>query len=172
MSYGKTKIKVSHEYSGMPDYWGGNGRRWDDDAGCLFAYYGRNTSLRDCVDQWVDEFFNGGDCDSLPHNITENDLRDAILEAFTEQGRADYHSGAIAECSADFAAINGPPCCFDCEQELGEAHLDDCSFCDGEVVEEDCENEFYDSPFWVILVEVEEYSILDNFDEWFERVKG
>ena len=144
MTYGRTTLTVEHEFSGMGDYWGGNGRRWDNDAGCLFAHYGAGTTLRDCVDQWVDDFWNGGDCDSLPNNVDSSDVRDAILASLTEQGRADYDSGAVAECAAEYAEING-------------------------IDEDDEDDDCCESPIWVILVEVEEFSILDNFDEWFAR---
>lgn len=88
-------LRVSHEFSGFGDYWGGNGRRGDNDAGCLFAFYGPETTLRDCVDQWVDDFFNGGDCDTI--DATSEEVRAAILEAFNAQGRKDYESGALCD---------------------------------------------------------------------------
>jgi hypothetical protein len=102
----KMRITVSHEYTGMSDYWGGNGRRWNDNAGCLFAYYDKDTTLRDCVDQWVSEFNSGGDCDAFPAGITSEDIRAAILDAMTPAGRADYESGALADCAKG---------CEDCE---------------------------------------------------------
>ena len=134
------KLTVTHEYSGLGDYWGGNGRRWDDNAGCLFAFYGAGTTLRDCVDQWVNEFCAGGDCDSLPDEVTEDDVRNAILAALTDQGRADYESGAVAECAVEYAEING----FDGEED---------------------EDEFDESPIWVILVECEVCSECGKADE-------
>ncbi len=76
-------LTVTHEYRGMSDYWQGNGKRWDDNAGCLFAFYGPDTTLTDCVEQWVDDFHSGGDCDSLPDSVTADDIRKAILEAIT-----------------------------------------------------------------------------------------
>jgi len=94
----KTKeIKVSYEYSGLSDYWGGNGRRWDNDAGCLFAFYGPDTTTKDCVDQWIEDFNPGGDCDSFPEEISGEDIRNAILECFTEQGKEDYYMGNLCE---------------------------------------------------------------------------
>lgn len=92
-------LRVTHEFCGYGDYWGGNGRRWDDDAGCLFAYYSPKTTLRECVDQWVYDFFNGGDCDTI--DATEEEVRAAILEAFTYQGRDDYERGAICDPAND-----------------------------------------------------------------------
>lgn len=124
------KITVTHEYAGLLDYWGGNGRRFDNDAGCLFAGYGAGTTLRDCVDQWCDDFWMGGDCDSFPDDVSQDDIRTTILASLTRQGRDDYESGALAECAADYGAING-------------IHDQDHDF-------EDCG----DSPVWVILVEI------------------
>jgi hypothetical protein len=94
-------ITASYLYSGMVDYWGGDGRRWDNDAGCLFASYGPGTTVRDLVDQWVDDFNMGGDCDSLPEDIGDADIRDALLEMLTPEGRADYDSGQVWEGSLD-----------------------------------------------------------------------
>jgi hypothetical protein len=50
MSY---SLAATYEYQGFVDYWGGNGRRWDDDAGCLFAYLSNTTTVGDLVDQLV-----------------------------------------------------------------------------------------------------------------------
>lgn len=162
-----TKLTIRHEYSGMSDYWGGNGRRWEDDAGCLFAYYDRKTTLKDCVEQWVDEFYTGGDCDSLPDDITQDDLRNAILENLTEQGRADYESGALAQCAAYYADCADPlkcPVCGECE---GEQHLDNCDDCEGTVTAEDCDeyDDCQESPVWIILVEATVCSECNKWDD-------
>jgi hypothetical protein len=100
------KINATFLYAGMADYWGGDGRRWDDNAGCLFAYYGRDTTLRELVDDWVEDFIAGGDCDSFPEDVTSEDIRAAILEMLSEQGRQDYESGAISEFAQEFADAN------------------------------------------------------------------
>lgn len=146
-------LTVKHEYSGFSDFWGGNGRRWDNNAGCLFAHYGANTRLWECVDQWVDDFMGGSDCDSFPENVTSEDIRAAILDSLTEQGRADYKSGALAGCAAEYAAANGlnecPYCGEECNDEEGG-----CDGYEGDIdgLLEDRE-QFDDSPIWVILVE-------------------
>jgi len=74
-------LTISHEFQGHSDYWSGNGRRWDDNAGCLFAHYGPETTLADLVDQWVDDFIVGGDCDTFPESVTSDELRQAIVNA-------------------------------------------------------------------------------------------
>lgn len=122
------KITVSHEFAGWCDYWGGNGRRWNRNAGCLFAYYDKDTTLRSCVDQWCEEFWQGGDCDSFPEEVTQEDIREAILASFTDQGRADYDSGALAECA----------------RKVREIYADDLD-----------EDDIDEWPVWIILVEIE-----------------
>lgn len=150
-------ITVSHEFHGMSDYWGGNGRRWDDNAGCLFAYYDHNTTLRDCVDQWVDDFNMGGDCDSLPEDITGEDIREAILDSLTGKGRADYESGALCEFAANCDRPECPYCGEECDDENGcDGYMGDV---DGLLEHDDC----LESPIWVILVE---YEAPDTEDDW------
>src|SRR3990170_3034424 len=99
-------LTATFEYSGMIDYWGGNGRRWDDNAVCLFAFYGPHTTLRNIIDQLVDDFQSGGDCDSLPESVSAADVRLALLTALTDQGRVDYDSDALSEWAMEYAAAN------------------------------------------------------------------
>lgn len=134
-------LSVMHEYFGLVDYWSGTGRRWDDNAGCLFAYYNADTTLRDCVNQWVDDYNSGGDCDSFPEDITSDDILAAILDSLTDEGRDDYHSGALAECAVEYAKANGKSCpycndiCNDehgCDGYMGDPDnlLNRCTECD------------------------------------------
>jgi len=102
-----TKLSASFEFSGFSDYWSGNGRRWDYDAGCLFAYYSANTTLRDLIDQWVDDFNAGGECDDMPEGITDSDVREALLEMLSDGGRKNYENDAICEFSAEYTSANG-----------------------------------------------------------------
>lgn len=88
-------INVTHEYCGHSDYWSGNGARWGDNAGCLFAFYDHETTLREVIDQWVDDFNGGGDCDSFPEDITSEDIRKAIMDSLTTEGVKDYETNAI-----------------------------------------------------------------------------
>jgi len=95
------------EFSGYSDYWGGMGGRGEG-KGCAFAYYGKDTTLADIVDQWVDETWNNEhDFADLPESVGQSDIRNCILESLTEQGRADYHSRAVCEWSAEWVKING-----------------------------------------------------------------
>lgn len=124
-------LHVSHEFAGFGDYWGGNGRRWDRDAGCLFAFYGPGTTLRHCVDQWVADFFDGPDCEEIV-GYTEEDVRKAILDSLTEQGLKDYESDALCAPAADledfdedsespiWVLLIEADMCPDCNQPSGE----------------------------------------------------
>jgi hypothetical protein len=148
-------LTATYIYDGLPDYWGGNGDRWNDNAGCVFAYYGPFTTLRDIVDGAVDDFCAGGDCDTMPEEVTEEMVRAALLDCLTDAGRADYDSGAVAEVAAEYADVNGYNRCDVCGEMIGEPHDEGCSV-EGElVVEEDCydDDEFSESPFCVFLLE-------------------
>ena len=72
---------TSHlEFSGYGDYWGGASGRGRG-GGCAFAYYGKNTTLRDIVDQWVDDSWsNEYDFEDCPESVTSDDIRDCILD--------------------------------------------------------------------------------------------
>lgn len=139
----KINVSVTHEYVGLADYWGGNGKRWSDNVGCLFAFYDADTTLRDCVDQWVDDFMAGGDCDSFHEDVTSEYIRAAILDSLTEQGRADYKSGKLSECAVECVC---PYCGNNCNGEYG---------CDGYLGDIDGLLESDESPVWIILIECE-----------------
>jgi len=126
------KLTATYLYSGMPDYWGGDGRRWDDDAGCVFAYYSTDTTLRDLIDSAVSDWFDNGDFITNDpefdawEDVTEDDVRAALLDCLSEQGRADYESGALSEFAVDYADANG--------YEAGEPEPEDDVCCDSPVV--------------------------------------
>ena len=157
-----TIIRVSHEFHGMSDYWGGNGRRWDKGAGCLFAFYGPDTTLRDCVDQWVDDYWQGGDFDAggdAFKDISGDDIREAILtDLLNERGRADYDSGALCEFAAE---CEDDRVCNECGEPIGQPHDDDCAYVAEtgfgyNVESDDCDDDdCFESPIWVILVEID-----------------
>jgi len=121
-------VHATFLYSGMPDYWKGDGSRWDDDNGCLFAYYDHTTTLRQLIDNWVSDFANGGDCDTIDENITELDIKVALLEMLSPAGVQDYHGDELAGCAKDYRDAN---------------------------TEEDLANEDWESPFAVVLIETE-----------------
>jgi hypothetical protein len=93
-------------HSGYSDYWGGLGGRGQG-KGCAFAYYGPETSLRDIVDQWVEETWtNDHDFEDLPESVTQDEVRDCIVSALTQQGRDDYEAGELCEWSLDWRDAN------------------------------------------------------------------
>jgi hypothetical protein len=175
------KISVTSEYVGMPDYWSGNGRRWDDNAGCLFAFYNDETTLRCIIDQWVDDFWGGGDCDSFPEEVTSDDIRAAIMDSLTDEGRADYQADALCGPASDYE-VEWEACESVDDVEIGDDvkidNIDDDEVI-GEVTKvtetsifveyndklyrrdpEDVykrvdDNDCCDSPMWVVLVEIE-----------------
>jgi hypothetical protein len=143
-------------YAGLPDFWGGNSDRWDEDKGCVFAYYGKGTTVRDIIDGAVDDFLGGGDCDSLPDEVTDNDVRAALLASLTNEGRADYASGAVSYLADHYADANGLDRCRDCGEKVGDSHKAICDvgkYYDDIVEDEDCpEDEGNDTPIIVFLI--------------------
>ncbi len=81
-------IKVSAQviYSGFSDYWGGDGDRWDDDKGCLFALYGPETTHNDLVQEWLEDWNAGGDFDGkdIASEVTDTELEQAIRDVFVD----------------------------------------------------------------------------------------
>lgn len=164
------KVVASYLYSGLSDYWGGDGRRWDDDAGCVFALYNGRTGMRDLIDSAVEDFCNGGDFfpsgdgPDLWEDVTEDDVRAALLDCLTDSGREDYEANALWEGAAEYAAVNDLDVCRDCGARIGEPHEDDCPILeelsdddDHNVTEDDCENDdCWDSPVCIFLLELVE----------------
>lgn len=166
-------VTASFEFNGMPDYWGGNGARWDDNKGCVFSYYGAHTTLREIIDGAVDDFFSGGDCDSFPEDVSCEMVREALLDCLTSQGRADYESGAISEFAEDYANVNDFYGCRECGAKLGGPHSPDCEFItddpdrDNVVEDDDCEPdyEYSDSPVVIFLLECSICSVCGKLAE-------
>ncbi len=123
----KYELTVKHEYFGLSDYWGGNGKRWDDNAGCLFAFVSHDTTLQECIDQWCDDFTMGGDCDSFPENVDYDQLYKALIDSLTPQGKIDLENDALCEFAKGL-----------------EPTPSDEQYCGGYDIE---------SPQWIILVE-------------------
>jgi len=72
------EITISSLFTGLVDYWGGDSKRWEDNAGCLFCHYTPATTYQDAVDIFVDDYSMGGDCDSFPEEITSKIIKDAL----------------------------------------------------------------------------------------------
>lgn len=103
-----TKVSAQYLYAGYGDYFGGHGCADDADHSehLLYAHYNGETTLRDIIDQLVEDSYNGPASETLPDDLSDDAVRTALLDMFSDSGRADYESGALAECSFDFAANN------------------------------------------------------------------
>ena len=151
-------LSASFMFSGYSDYWSGASGRGER-GGAAFAFYGKDTTLRDLVDQWVeDTWTNDCDFEGLPESVSSDDIREAILDSFTEAGRADYNSGKICEFSREWADINDVDKCRECGELLGEPHDEDCSLIEDDeniVVEEDLEDDddYGESPIAIMWIE-------------------
>jgi hypothetical protein len=155
-------------YAGLPDYWGGDGDRWDDDKGCLFSTYGKDSTVKDIVEDAVADFMGGGDCDSLSEEVTDGAIRAALLDCLSDEGRKDYHNDVVSELAVDYADANELDRCRGCSESMGDEHDEDCEILAGVlamdayagcvaedimVTEEDCnEDECCDSPMVVFLI--------------------
>jgi hypothetical protein len=139
-------LKAQYLYAGYSDYFGGYG--CDDDEyhseHLLYAFYGRGTTLRDIIDQLVEDSWNGPAGETLPEDTSQDDVRTALLCMLNCAGRSDYDSGALAACAA---GIEAPYDCPDCGTELvGDVGQEECPDC-GEY------NDDEESPIFVVVLE-------------------
>ena len=137
-----SNLTASLCFVGYSDYWRGMSDRGRG-HGAAFAYYNGETTVKDLVDQWVDDVWNNEyDFADLPDSVSSADIRDCILAAFTESGRADYNSGALCEWASDF---DGEKECVCCGESLGELHSEECDYYDEdedyEVEKSDCSDQ-------------------------------
>ena len=112
--YANHELSAVFLHSGMVDYWGGDGERWEDDKGCIFASYDHTTTLHELIDALVEDFEQGGDCDTMPEWISGLDVREALLACLSAQGLQDYHSGALCEWARTCEPCEDDDC--DCER--------------------------------------------------------
>jgi len=120
-------LSARYEYSGYSVYWGGH-RETDNDEyseHLLYAYYGKDTTLASIIDQLVEDSYSGPGCEMLPEDVTEDDVRAALLEMLSDEGRADYASGAIAECSSYWMEAN--------DIESGSEDDEDDDYCESPI---------------------------------------
>ncbi len=140
-------LTAHYVYSGFADYFGGHGCANDEDRKefLLYAYYGRKTSLADIVDELVFRVGGGPSCEDIPDDITDSDVRDAIMTtALSAIGRADVADGIIAECSAEYGECAE---CHKCGASLRDvADGDPCPACHDW-------NDHGDSPIFVVVLE-------------------
>ena len=155
-----SKLTASFLFSGYSDYWQGASGRGEE-GGAAFAYYGRRTTLRDLVDQWVeDSWTNDHDFEGMPEDFNEDDVKAAILESFTDAGRADYESDAVCEFSEEWNDCN-PERCAECDACVGEEHNEGCDTAREEEIDivgiDDCDDDedCGESPVAIMWIEWE-----------------
>ncbi len=90
-------LTVSHVYAGYSDHF----QRYKDSEHLLYAYYCKDTSLQDIIDQLTDDCFMGPVGEMLPEKVTRDDVREALLSMLTDMARENYTYGMIVEYSAN-----------------------------------------------------------------------
>ena len=141
-------LSARYEYAGFSDYWCGHACADDDDHKefLLSTFYGRKTSLADIIDGLVEDSWTGPTGEDLPEDVTDSDVRAALMEMLNDKGRADCADGAIAECSADYGAESE---CNDCEASMADVADDDpCPVCDNW-------NDCGESPVFIVVLDYE-----------------
>ncbi len=135
-------LTARYEYAGFADYhWGCSGEDY-----VLYASYGRGTTVRDIVDQLVSDSYTGPASEDLPEEVMDGDVRAALLEMLSDAGRADYESGAVAECAANYATESE---CGECGRSLADVDDDMCPDCDTWIDEGE-------SPIFIVILDYEE----------------
>ena len=101
------RVKARFLFSGMSDYWGGVSRRWDKDAGCVFAYYGTNTTIKELVDAWVTDYIEGGEC-NFDADISAREVEQAIVKILCAPADREYAEASDSPCglARDYADAN------------------------------------------------------------------
>jgi len=138
-------LTASFLYAGFSDYYQGHGCADNDEHSeyLLYAHYGCGTKLRGIIDDLVDDSWSGSAGEELPEEVTVHDVRAALLDMLSDSGRADYESGAIAECAADMERLINCP---KCDTELGEDDYVDCPEC-GHYLDD------YESPVFIVVLD-------------------
>jgi len=155
-------LTASFLHSGMSDLFSGYG--CNDNQTLLYAFYGPRTTLREIVDILVSETWCGPASQVVPKELDDDEVRAAILDCLTEQGWADYASGAISDFAEEYAHANCLDECRMCGASLGDPHESDCAFLaewgqdEGTVEVEDCkeDDDCMESPVVIFLLEWED----------------
>lgn len=139
-------LNASYLYAGYSDYFSGYGCADDADHSehLLYAHYGRGSTLRSIIDQLVEDSWNGPGGETLPDDITQDVVRAALLDMLSSNGRADYDSGAIAECSAAIEAFDECP---NCDESLNDDDYEDCPHCGASL------DDYSESPVFIVYLE-------------------
>ena len=97
-------VSVSYLYSGFIDYFSGHGEA--DNEAMLYASYGPETTLRDLVDEFVSDYHSGQSGELAPEDVTSDMVRDAIIDALSDDGRKTYEAGGLCEWAETWRAHN------------------------------------------------------------------
>ncbi len=138
-------LTASFLFSGYSDCFRGYGCA--DEEGrtehLLYAYYGSETTLHDIIDQLVEDSWNGYAGETMSEDITQDDVRAALLGILNDRGRADYESGALAECSVNLD-FDGE--CPDCGDDITGSECDNCGHC----------HNLGESPIFIVVLDCED----------------
>ena len=148
-------LSASFVYSGYSDYCKGyietNCKEYSEYL--LFVYYDRDTSPASIIDQLVEDWWSSPASETLPEDITQDDVRAALLDMLSDAGRADYASGAIAECSYNWGDCNPLEDCPCGNYTPDGEDEEECPEC-GHVFDNDnCDD--YESPIFVAILRYE-----------------
>jgi hypothetical protein len=104
----KMQLSATFLYSGMGDFWSGDGDRWDKNKGCLFASYDPDTTLKDLIESWVNDYTSGGDCDDKEvfERVSEDQVRQALIDMLSPEGKEHYENDVIWEGAKEFGDCN------------------------------------------------------------------
>jgi len=157
---------IAHfHYAGFGDYWGGYGcaDNAEHSEHLVYAFYGKKTTLADIIDELVEDAWNGPAGETLPDDCDTDAVRRTLVEdMLNNRGRADYASGALAECAVEYAAANEDTSqkeCPGCGAE-DDGYSDECESCGRELLDDDPDADDEDdcgdcceSPIFVVILE-------------------
>ncbi len=139
-----TMLSASFLYAGYSDYFCGHG--CEESEYLLYAYYGRRTTLRDIIDELVDDSQINCELVTIDNDDFDSDVREALLNMLTDAGRADYANEALSECAA---VIDPLIECPECAVELDSNEDYDCCPECGACLDND------ESPVFIVLLTYE-----------------
>jgi hypothetical protein len=109
LRYGDAENLVTAKliYTGMPDYWSGDGDCHNETSCCTHVWFGPITTLKDII---IDtEAEAGAYCEQLPEEITDLHVRLALFEMLTPEGQISYLDDSVFEAAkysySDFYSV-------------------------------------------------------------------
>lgn len=101
------QVTAEYLYNGFGDYWHGYATEEGREA-LLFTYYGPETTLKEVIEGLVEDSWMGADSERIPEGITEDDVRTALLDMLTPEGRIDYDKDELFEFAKDLYDSDDP----------------------------------------------------------------